>query len=321
MSLLSKRWRRVWYSIPSLDFSDADIWRFRYRRRKSFYKFVHKFLKHREAGMRYISDSVITRFKFDVEFCGGSSALDNCLSFAIWRNIEEFDLRAKPKFKDKLYCGYCCLPEAVLNARPLVVLKLDSLKLNGSCSVTLPSLKSLSLTAVKLDDHMLKSLLLGCPSVEKFNLKECIGLLNPIISSLSIKFMEIATDCKTVRVEATNVESLVYSGFCADVNLSACKAIKSLSLLTNRLNDQSLEDIIFELPLLETLNLSRCYELRYIKICGHHLKSVSLEKAYNEAAVLSVETPNLVSFSYKGDTRFILRMKSTNLPNGNFIID
>ncbi|GMN20478.1 hypothetical protein TIFTF001_045342 [Ficus carica] len=225
-------------------------------------------LEYQKASMRFISDSVLTRFKFDIEYYGDSSTLDDSLSFAIRRNIEEMELGAKPKFEIK--CAYYCLPEAVLNARwSLLVLKLDSLKLNGFRSVTLPCLKSLSLTAVKLDNHILTSLLSGCPSLEKFLLKE-----------VETRFSEL---CHTV--EAINLESFVYSGSCKNIDLSACKGIRNISRLDNWLHDQSLEDIIFGLPLLESLTLSWCYALKRIKICCQHLKSVRLEKTYEQEAV------------------------------------
>ncbi|EXB55875.1 Putative F-box/LRR-repeat protein [Morus notabilis] len=324
MSLLSKRWRRMWYSVPSLEFSDADITHSAFHSRKRFCNFVDKCLKHREASMRYISDSFITRFKLDIEYYGGRSALDNWLSFVIRSNVEEFDLRAKPKFEwSYISDSFYCLPEAVLSAGSLNVLKLEGLKLNGACSVSLPSLKTLSLTAAELNDHILCGLVMGCPSLDKILLKNCMGLSNPRISSLSLKFLEIRySSCQTLKVEAINAESFTYSGYCEDINISACRAIKSLSLLNNWLDDKSLEDIIFGLPLLESLTLRGCYKMKSIKICGQHLKNITLEKVFirREEVELSIETPNQVSFCYQGDVRFSLKMKSPNLSNGNFVI-
>lgn len=44
----------VWYSILTLDFSDADIGRFSFQGCKAFYKFIEKCLKYHKASMRFI---------------------------------------------------------------------------------------------------------------------------------------------------------------------------------------------------------------------------------------------------------------------------
>ncbi|XP_024020009.1 F-box/LRR-repeat protein 25 [Morus notabilis] len=251
MSLLSKRWRRMWYSVPSLEFSDADITHSAFHSRKRFCNFVDKCLKHREASMRYISDSFITRFKLDIEYYGGRSALDNWLSFVIRSNVEEFDLRAKPKFEwSYISDSFYCLPEAVLSAGSLNVLKLEGLKLNGACSVSLPSLKSLSLKAAKLDDHILCGLVTGCPSLDEFFLKNCKGLSNPRISSLSLKFLEIRySSCQTLKalIFPENLRRICGSPW---LNLKNLK-VKTYCRLTKK---NKLRDALYWLsPKLETL--------------------------------------------------------------------
>ncbi|PON68683.1 F-box domain containing protein [Trema orientale] len=320
MSILSKRWRRVWYSIPALHFCDIDHmgqFRFKSQPRKAFNKFVDKCLKQREVGFVFgfaIPYRILT-----------SAALDNWLSFAIRRNVEELDLRAKPKFKK--FVDYC-LPETVLNARSLTVLKLESLTLDGSCSVNLPSLISLSLVDVKLHDEVLHNLLLGCPALNKFLLKKCAGLLNTIISSSTLKFSEIVEDFihyRAIKVEGANLQSLIYDGFCDNICLSACKAIRNLSLLFSGLDDQSLEDLIFGLPLLECLTISASpYCLKHFRICGQHLRSIRLEKSYDDGLVkVTIDAPNLVSLCYKGDTKFGISMNAVrdNILSGHIIIN
>ncbi|PON70276.1 hypothetical protein PanWU01x14_082000 [Parasponia andersonii] len=144
---------------------------------QALYKFVDKCLKRRERTMRYIANSVITRFKLHIEYHGDSAALDNWLTFPVRTNVKELDLSLEPEdFED-----YYCLPEAVLNVRSLTVLKLDFLTFDCSCSVSLPSLISLSLTEVELCDEALHNLLLGFPAHDKCVFKQVYWLAKLIL--------------------------------------------------------------------------------------------------------------------------------------------
>lgn len=317
MSILSRHWKYMWYSIPAVHFSDTDHRGcvLSYSQRNVFYNFVNECLKRRERTMRYLSNSVITRFKLDLHE-HYSLDLDKWLTFATRQNIKELDLRTE---------GYYCLPKRVLNVRSLTVLKLNSLHLNGSGSISLPSLTSLSLVDVTLRDKLLRRLLLGCPSLEKFLFKECDGLSNPLISSSTLKVLDIVqphTYSRAIKVEAINLHSfLQYDGFCKVIDLSACKEIRNLSLLGNSLDDQSLQDLISGLPLLESLTLEKCVELKRIRICGQFLKSIRLEQSCYLVEV-TIEAPNLDSFWYKGDTKCDISInKHDNILNGHFMIE
>ncbi|PON54601.1 F-box domain containing protein [Trema orientale] len=230
MSILSRRWRRVWYSVPALNFCHTDHmdrFHFHSQPEQAFHNFVNKWS-----------------------------------TSAIWRNVEELDICVESKY----FRNYYSVPETALNAKSLTVLKLDYLILDGSRSISLPSLMSLSLTCVKLDDKALDNLLLGCPALEKFVLTRCYELIDPKIASLTLKFLEIndSKSFRTIEVETLNLESFRYDGNCKDINLSACKAIKSLSLLDIMLDDESLEDLICGFPLLESLALYHCFDVKHI---------------------------------------------------------
>ncbi|PON66845.1 F-box domain containing protein, partial [Trema orientale] len=296
MSILSRYWRRVWYSVPALHFSVQIIriaftFAFTECERKSF---------------------------------TNNPAIDNLSIFSIWRSIEELDLRMRPKNFENYYC----LPEAVLNARSLTVLKLNYVTFDGSHSISLPSLTSLSLMYVKLnDEEALHNLLLGCPALEKLFLKNCYGLFNPKISSSSLKLLEIENNYETLEVETISLESFRFDGECEDIiNLSACKAIKSLTLFNSMLDDESLVDLVSTgFPLLESLTLYHRFDTKHIKICGQHLKSISLEKYYDprlEYPEFTIEAPNLVSFHYKGNIQCGISMKELdNILNAHIIIE
>ncbi|PON68678.1 F-box domain containing protein [Trema orientale] len=305
MSILSRRWRRVWYSIPALHFCDSDNMGypvFGGQQKKAFYKFVEECVKHRQICTRYITDSVITRFKLDIEHYGDNAPIDKWFTSAVLRNVEHLNLSIKAED----FVGFYRLPEAVLNARSLTVLKLSGLRLGNPCLVSLPSLLSLSLMQVELFDEPLRNLMLGCPALEKFCLKDCFCLPKLQISSSTLKFLEIIDEdlFETIEVVAINLQSFIYDGDSNDINLSACKAIRSLSL-DSPLNSKSLEDLICGLPLLESLTSDLHFELtlKHIRICGQHLKSIRLDidDCGQENPEVTIEAPNLISFYYRGD--------------------
>ncbi|PON70278.1 LRR domain containing protein [Parasponia andersonii] len=143
----------------------------------------------------------------------------------------------------------------------------------------LPSLKILTLESIEVNDFvgdLVDVILLGCPSLEKLLLRDCWRMWNAQIHSLSLKFLEVdemglSFDTELMEVEAINLESFALFTDCYSINISACEAIKNLSL-TDVVGGQSLEDIISELPLLENLTLTACY-LEHIKISSQCLKS------------------------------------------------
>ncbi|PON46031.1 LRR domain containing protein [Parasponia andersonii] len=164
-SLFSKRWRHVWTLVPVLDFSDSREVEF-FRRpneknneRKKFFKFVDECLKHPYA------DTTITKFKLEMDFYGGGHRVDGWLRFPVIKSVKELDLHVSPT--RSIYY----LPNAILSIRTLTLLKLNGLQLNGFPIVSLPSLKVLYIKFFIMNDKALNNLLLGCPYLEKLDIR------------------------------------------------------------------------------------------------------------------------------------------------------
>lgn len=66
MSLLSRHWRRMWCSIPTLELSDDNI------ENEFSFNFVEQCLKNHKMGMQHDTNSVITRFKVEIYYNGRS---------------------------------------------------------------------------------------------------------------------------------------------------------------------------------------------------------------------------------------------------------
>ncbi|KAL5547392.1 hypothetical protein UlMin_007079 [Ulmus minor] len=291
-SLISKRWRHLWNSVPALEFCDIGV------EEQKFYNFVNECLEHRMIGKRRVNGLGINRFKLEMHGYGGSSVhLDRWLSFAVQQHLEELVLRIQPK----IFCipsFYYCIPS-------LTVLKLDGLK---------------------LDDKVFHNLIMGCPSLEKLFLLDCIGLCHLKVSSVNLKSFElIGTNCvASILVEAVNLQSFVFDGRDLDwLKLVSCKNIRNLTL-----NDiMSFEDVISDLPILASLTL---VDIGIYIIENQYLKVLVLKRTveefdeyeWDDIMEITVDTPNLVSFHYEdvNFTRKVL-LNSPNLEEANIKLD
>ena len=309
-SVLSKRWRRMWTSIPVLNFYDSrDEKNYSYHKKEKFLKFVDECLKQ-----PYV-DTKMTKFNLMMQLYGDCGRVDDWLRFPVEKNVQELVLHVRPK-RRWMYS----LPSAILCSRTLTHLELNGLKLKVPV-VSLPVLKILYLKNVKMNDQALKTLVLGSPLLENLHLNDCSGLVNPQVISSSLKYMEYyeyygadRSSCRSIKVEATNSHSFIYKelGGRSTIDLVRCFAITSLSFSKSFLTDQWLEVLISKLPLLESLNLKSCYGLKHIKIRNQHLKDLVIDRM-DLLEALNIDTPSLVSFSYVGNPMIKFSMNSLNL--------
>ncbi|KAF3457036.1 hypothetical protein FNV43_RR01693 [Rhamnella rubrinervis] len=88
--------------------------------------------------------------------------IDDWLSFVVRMKVKELDL----------YGGGYCLPQFVLSASSLTVLKLRNMKLEAPSPSNFPSLKVLSLSDVEVYSKSLQNLVSGCPIIEDLHLEK-----------------------------------------------------------------------------------------------------------------------------------------------------
>ena len=114
-------------------------------------------LRHRKLYEK-VPETSITRFQFDTSysFKYASDQLNGWLNFVIQRNEEELDLNVS---------SYC-LPQFILNASSLTVLKLSAMNLENLSLSNFPSLKVLSFNNVERDAKSLQNVISSCPLIE-----------------------------------------------------------------------------------------------------------------------------------------------------------
>ncbi|PON31132.1 LRR domain containing protein [Parasponia andersonii] len=172
-------------------------------------------------------------------------------------------------------------------------------------SVSLPSLASMNLERVKLNDETLHKRVLGCRCLKELILDDCDGISRPIISSLSLKLLEAHSeyDEVTFHVEAAKLESFLGTGVAAyfEFGLSSYGTLRELSLFRSRFADWWLEELILKLPILESLTLCDSRYLDAPKIRSLQLKYLSIERiGYSHTLDAKLDCPNLLLFEYEG---------------------
>ncbi|XP_030493104.2 putative F-box/LRR-repeat protein At4g15060 [Cannabis sativa] len=337
--LLSKRWKFIWYSVPTLSFSYRTYFQLPGGGKK-LRNYVENCLEQRKRGMQFIPNSAITSFKLRMKSykLSHSDGIDKWLAYAVENRVKEITLELGEGYyydnDGNYYYYYYFLPKTLLvNAKFLTILELMLVELNCSYSFSFPSLKSLTLTLVQFGDkNVVSELLLGSPSLEKLWFNACSWSWNIDynqqfrIHSSSLKILKINGSDRVEQIEAMNLESLELREISfGAINLSVCNAIKNLSLTCHWCVERSsIEYLISNLPLLENLTLSNLKDiggLKHIKISSQSVKSFNLNNPFDEEVSVIIESaPNLASLCYIGNIKLKVSMASSNLLNGTFVI-
>ncbi|XP_075664534.1 F-box protein At4g22280-like [Castanea sativa] len=157
-SILSKRWKYLWTSIPKLDFDEVDL-----DRRMMFMKFVERVLALHDP-------SDIKKFSLSCNVQYDTSHISAWICSVVMHKVQELYLYLR-NFQELL-----ALPPCLFTCESLEILTLHmfhSLKLPSSISFS--SLKFLALeTVIFSDDHSTQQLFTGCPILEDLSIIDCI---------------------------------------------------------------------------------------------------------------------------------------------------
>ncbi|KAK7850877.1 putative f-box protein [Quercus suber] len=173
-SILSKRWKYLWTSIPKLDFDEGEL-----DRRMMFMKFVERVLALHDP-------SDIKNFSLSCNVQYDTSRINAWICSVVEHKVQELDLYLR-NFQEPL-----ALPPCLFTCESLEVLVLHmfhSLKLPSSISFS--SLKFLALEKVIFsDDHSTQQLFTGCPILEDLSIIDCIWKNVKAVFDASIQFFK-----------------------------------------------------------------------------------------------------------------------------------
>ncbi|KAL7100147.1 hypothetical protein ACP275_09G129400 [Erythranthe tilingii] len=268
-SVLSTRWRYLWMFISGkLEFDDRELIGFPGRgdsatvKRKKFKSWVNHVLNlHQGSAV----DSLVIRFT-NLRLRARSSHIDNWIHFAVKKKVQKFELNLS------VPNGFhCCYKFPTID-------KLFK-------SYVFGSLRSLRLVDVDIEDDVVRSLLVLCPSIEYLCIRASNATKNlEVVDPLpNLKELEIS-DChnlESMKIYAMSLVSCTYQG--REIGLPF-KRTPNLTELT--LGEEFFQSFMFE-P-----NKHSSYSVQLVKLVLN-LKSVRRERAN-----VSLDLPQLYSLKW-----------------------
>ncbi|KAL4563325.1 hypothetical protein LXL04_027366 [Taraxacum kok-saghyz] len=201
---LSKRWKHLWTSVPSLYFNDCI------HERCQLFSFVDKTLtQSRQLKLK----------KFEVDTCYDiqyESQVDNWIHYAIRCNVEEVNLA----FWGTRFEANYILDQKIFISSCFTNLTLDGCILNPTGEINWKNLRKFSISYGNLDEVLIENILSGSPLLETLVLNSCYGFRRLDITSKSVKNLvfsgymvpddEIEADI--IEINAPNILSLTIRG-------------------------------------------------------------------------------------------------------------
>jgi hypothetical protein len=160
-SILSKRWKHLWLSVPVLDFSNTHVTN--QEANFLFNDFVYSVLLSRDSAtpIKIFRLFVMHDHTLSVSFA-------KWINFVLQRGVEHLDLQVGTR------TGSSILPINIFSCTTLVVLKLHFFLVDtrfSSVLLLLPSLKTLHLRFIRFPNHQDFMLLLAqCPNLEDLHI-------------------------------------------------------------------------------------------------------------------------------------------------------
>ncbi|KAK9274159.1 hypothetical protein L1049_018973 [Liquidambar formosana] len=201
VSVLSRRWRYLWNSIPCLDFdytlfsTGPMTYFFQFRFGEKFTDFVNRVLSARE-------ECDIQRLHLSC-FNHCNSWVDRWICDAVGRNVQELDLSFCPDDSFEL-------PHCLQTTKLLTVLKLNLCYrvLRMPTSMGFSRLTSLHFVSLKfLNDDSAREFFRSCPLLENLIMERCVFK--------NLKVLDItATNLKNLTIKNVEVDSISDDGLC-----------------------------------------------------------------------------------------------------------
>ncbi|XP_022747530.1 F-box/LRR-repeat protein At3g26922-like isoform X2 [Durio zibethinus] len=321
-SILSKRWKYLWVSIPNFCFCDHSVWS-RTMSHDLLLEVLASFFSSVESGAPVQNGPCIGKFYRWLEMPVAASRLRSWLSAAVKHNVQELKLFL-PKGIEFV------LPNSLFTSKSLwhFTLKMDcNLKLPGF--ICFSSLKYLNLRGVTFqDDQSTQQLFSGFPVLEHLTLFKCnwgnineITIEIPTLKSLTffekVIFEDNFLNCKIV-ISALNLETLKVRGY-LNVELLPCNLLSldeasvNIEYLIDGQQEHShrLVKLLCGLPNIKSLKLSNealeC--LLFAESCPGHLPTF-----YNLTTLnASMNGPYVMNDDYTSGALIYVLQKSPNL--------
>ncbi|XP_010324083.1 putative F-box/FBD/LRR-repeat protein At1g78760 [Solanum lycopersicum] len=303
-SILSKKWRSIWYSHPIiwLDETDfgADYTNYSSTdkpRRDAFFTHMMELLEIRERNseLDYSVNKLFLRMTLEYD-PSAEHLVNKWISFALEKKVRMICLGLKKINRTPYY-----LRGIAFSGTELVGLTISDCHITN-CSFNLPALKLLFLFAVCIKDHDFKDLIAACPRIEKLRVLDTRQLHTIVVSNPHLKFFGGNLSCSNgkIRIESAEFDSLEFSftKYACKVEITSATTVRELTV-GNANNQEALMHLINKFPLLEKLIIHDCSRLQNLHISQRNLASLVLMDC-TVVQLVRLTTPKLKSLEYKG---------------------
>ncbi|CAK7356810.1 unnamed protein product [Dovyalis caffra] len=338
-SALSKRWRDIWASFSILDFDERKFHQNQevnfcglcrkergliekaredeiLKKKLMFRDFVDNTLQsciEQKSGLQKFVLHV-TSFDFQLADC-----LDRWIGFATESTIQELDLYIPPK------SGCYRIPRTVFATKSITDLRIFGGSLGTCNDIRLSILRKLCLGKLRVCEKIINNLLLSCPSIEDLRLIQCSGLKTLMVSSNKLNRVDLdrCNALKDVELQAPHLQRFWFrekkSEICK-INLALSKSLKSLTIEDAKMTDDLFQNHLSNFPVLQHLILSKCNSLESITISSHRLETLVLRECARLKEA-DIDTPNLLSFEYKGHQMPFSSLNPSGLKEARFYFE
>ncbi|RDX85319.1 Jacalin-related lectin 19, partial [Mucuna pruriens] len=304
-SVLSKRWRTLWYSFSVLIFDERKFsarigYEDNNNKEKTFRDYVSLSIHNHVEKKLLIQKLVVHMINFDLN---DIQYVDHWLNVAIIKNINELDLHVGKKNINNY-----TVPQNLFSSKTLTRMRISGCKLETCNNILLPHLQKVYLCKLILAEHVIENLIFSCYSIEDLRIIKCAGLKHLRVSNhVRLNRVEIyhCNQLKRIEINAPNLDTFWYCGkktTPCKVSLEGCTSLKRLTLEHPQVIRDFYKNHISNFPVLERLDISMTNSMiKSIMISNPHLQKFSL-KGCKKLKVVRINAPNLVTFECKGET-------------------
>lgn len=262
-SFISRRWRCLWTSVPTLDF-DGLV----FSPKIKFANFVDSVLHRRD-----ICSIEKFRLRFALYYCT-NDRVQSWIRAAISHNVAELSVSSYSLHS-------FLLPNHIFTCTSLTVLtlNLNHSTLSLPSAIHLPSLKTLLLSSLIFDNDNLSQLFSSSPILETVHIEGCL-----------------LSDIAMFHISSTSLQRLIISGLSEDLSLYNGKNARKIRIFTPNLLsieytahliwNVSLENLTSLITASIDLNIDSVYQR-----CDHH--GVNLLKGVANAEVLKLSSASI----------------------------
>ncbi|KAF3650868.1 hypothetical protein FXO38_16925 [Capsicum annuum] len=312
-SVLSQRWRTIWASHPKIYLNEEDFGAefsvFRDKDEVDFSKYCDGEKEKRKAFLTYLQKSLDIRHKYfehvdtfflqmTVENASAESLVKKWIDFALKKKVKTLHISLKSRYGKRFdLCNIAFI------AATLVDLRIEYCQISN-CSFILPTLSSLCLVDVFIEDNDFKDLLAGCPGIEQLRITLYSKKLpTMVVSNPTLKLFGLYYPSFNgkVLIESKHLESLEFSfsrKFMWDIEITSRTTVRNLRLRGVNDQDRTLAHFINEFPLLEILVISDCSNLQNLYLSQRNLSS--FEIYHVDEVEVRIDAPKLKSLEYTG---------------------